>query len=173
LTPGEIAVKVKTRPNVIGAWIKKENWSGQLSGEPVQETEKPKKVKTVKAKVQKEEIVTRKGVIRQQEKFDEALKMFKESGGKISNSALARNVGVNVNTISKWRKMPEWSVGTSQQETLPVPAKKETAIVPMPVGNSGIYDALVRVDGILDDQIRESINLKAEVHVLMQMVRGS
>jgi hypothetical protein len=41
--------------------------------------------------------------------FDQAVKIFNESGGKISNVELGKKLGISATTIANWKKMSQWS----------------------------------------------------------------
>jgi uncharacterized protein YjcR len=170
MSPGEIAAKVKTRPNVIGAWIAKEGWRNRLTGKPQERTgiEKPK-AQTKSKRAGKTRL------LRKPETFDKALQMFRESGGKISNTAISEALGIGMATVSKWKAMPEWTMGTEQagkaEEKLPVAVETKQDLKPVAIDKEIIFEALQRIDKTLDEQIHESIGLKTEIRFLVELIK--
>jgi uncharacterized protein YjcR len=166
MSVGEIAAKAETRPNVIGAWIKKEGWHKQLKGRPKEETvlEKPKTEKKSKAPV-----------LRKRDTFDKARQMFRDSGGKISNTELSMAFKVSMATVAKWKAMPEWTMGTEQvgraEEKLPARVEIKRNVKPAGIHKDGLIEALQRIDKALDGQIQESIGLKTEIRFLIESVK--
>jgi hypothetical protein len=74
-------------------WHKIENWKEKIKGPPA--GEKRKHVEGVG--------------IRKKDLFDQAVKIFNESGGKISNVELGKKLGISGTTIANWKKIPQWS----------------------------------------------------------------
>jgi uncharacterized protein YjcR len=99
----------------VGRWHKTENWRG--------------KVEPIKGKRRKVEGV----VIRKKDVFNQAVKIFNESGGNISNVKLGKQLRVSTMTIAKWKKMPEWSQA-AQVKAGPEPSEAHppAQIVPPP-----------------------------------------
>jgi hypothetical protein len=54
--------------------------------------------------------------------FEKAVKIFRESGGSISNADLSKQVNVSPQTVANWKKTPEWSK-TDVKEVVPEPVK--------------------------------------------------
>jgi uncharacterized protein YjcR len=94
----EIAKKVGAHPITVGKWKREDDWTGKLS-----EAEKnaPKKQQVSSA--------------RKKKAHDEALRLYVESNGKVSNKALADRVGVSATTISNWKTAEGWNESREQQ----------------------------------------------------------
>lgn len=170
MSVGEIAVKAETRPNVIGAWIKKEGWNSRLTDEPKEETVIVKPQTEIKSKR-----ASKTPVLRKRDTFDKALQMFRDSGGKISNTAISKALNVGMATVAKWKKTPEWTMGAEQarktEEKLPAKVEIEPDVKPVAVDKEIIFEALQRIDKALDDQIHESIGLKTEIRFLVELIK--
>jgi uncharacterized protein YjcR len=91
-----IAEAVRVSANSVARWHKTENWKAKI--EPVKAAPTGKRRKRVEGVV-----------IRKRDLFDQAAKIFQESGGKISNVELGKKVKVSTVTIASWKKMPQWS----------------------------------------------------------------
>jgi hypothetical protein len=122
----------------VSRWHQKENWKeqiGTLKAAPaVTEKEKVAPIKAapaVKKRKSAESVVIRKKGL-----FDQAVKIFNESGGKISNVALAKQLDINSTSIARWKKMPQWSqavVVTVSPEAVETTSPPEVAPPPLEV----------------------------------------
>jgi uncharacterized protein YjcR len=170
MSVGEIAAKAETRPNVVGAWIKKEGWHKQLTGKPKEETGTDKPARETKSKRAR-----KTAVLRKRDAFEKALQMFRESGGTISNTDISKALGIGMATVAKWKAMPEWTMEAEQasktEEKLPVRAESKRDIKPAAVYKDGMIEALQRIDKALDGQIQESIGLKTEIRFLIESIK--
>lgn len=92
----EIADKIGVHPLTVGRWRKQDNWGAKL------EESKPNRMRRAPA-------AKRPVEVRKKAKLEEALKLYVESGGQISNIALATQVGVSAATISKWKDAGQWT----------------------------------------------------------------
>jgi uncharacterized protein YjcR len=170
MSVSEIAAKAKTRPNVIGAWIKKEGWHNRLTDKLKEEmsTEKPKTQPRSKT-------ASKTRDLRKPETFDKALQMFRDSGGKISNSAISKALNVGMATVAKWKAMPEWTMEAEHtgktEKRLPARAESKRDVKPVAIHKDGIIEALQKIDKALDGQIQESIGLKTEIRFLVESIR--
>jgi uncharacterized protein YjcR len=120
-TNKEIADKVGVNPLTVGRWKKQDNWAAEL------EEPKPKpKAPAAKLRQPKPKTPALKGptVIRKKSKIEEAMKLYTESGGSITNKALATKVGVSAATISKWKDAGKWTAQV-KKTPLAVPAAVE------------------------------------------------
>ena len=124
-TNKEIADKLGVHPLSVGRWKKQDNWAAKL------EEPKPKpKPRAPGAK--------RPPVVRKKSKQEEAMKLYVESGGQITNKALATKVGVSPITISNWKKAGSW---TTQVEKPPVTAPAAVDAVEEEILLSAVQDA--------------------------------
>ncbi len=109
-TNKEIADKLGVHPLSVGRWKKQDNWAANLEEHKPKPKPKPKapaaKIEQPKPKAL---AAKRPTVVRKVVKQEEALKLYTESGGGISNKALATKVGVSAATISSWKKAGSWS----------------------------------------------------------------
>ena len=115
-----IAEAVGVNPMSVGRWHKTENWKAQI--------EAIKAAPIGKGRKHAEGVV-----IRKKDVFDQAVKVFQESGGKISNVELGKQVKVSGATIANWKKMPQWSQGaavTVSPEPVEVAPPPEAALPP-------------------------------------------
>jgi hypothetical protein len=139
-----IAEEVGVSSFTVGRWHKTENWKEKIgtaksapgpvkrkkagtvkSALAVAETKRAEATKTPPSR--KRSKPAESAVIRKRDVFDQAVKVFQESGGKISNVELGKQVKVSAVTIAKWKKMPEWS------QAAPVTVKPEpTEATPAP-----------------------------------------
>lgn len=87
----EIARNLGVHPLTVGRWKRQDIWIEKLE----QSRPKPTKKKETP-------------VVRKKSKQEEALKHYTESGGLISNKALATRVGVSPATISSWKGTGNW-----------------------------------------------------------------
>ncbi len=181
MSSAEIAAKVKSRPNIIGLWKKKENWEAQLS-RPAVDAGKPEKEAVSQVKPEgkprrrTQPTLDKTPVLRKREKFDKALALF-TANPTITNTALASQVKVSQATIAKWKTMPEWTPGTQESLGLPKTIRAESVreikreVPTLGISGVGLFEALVRIDKAVDAQIQESIGLKTEIRFLMESMR--
>ena len=83
----QIAERVGVNPLTVGRWKREDNWQEKLEeklAEPVREV--PPATEVVRKKAQ----------------HDQALQLFLESGGRITNKEMAKTVRVSPATIAKW-----------------------------------------------------------------------
>ncbi len=91
-----IAEAVGVNSLTVGRWNKKEDWRGKIDTIKAAPTGKQRKPVEVV-------VIRKKGL------FDQAVKVYQESGRKISNVDLGKQLNVSATTIAKWKKMPQWS----------------------------------------------------------------
>jgi hypothetical protein len=137
----EIAKKVGAHPLTVGKWKREDNWSEKLA--------------------QAEERVPQmqqRSSARKKIAHDEALKLYVEAGGKISNMALAEKVHVSATTISNWKTAEGWSAKLQPPPApeLAVLEKKEApAEIPSPAEAAAIEEIEIDVDELAaPDHIR-------------------
>jgi transposase len=105
-TNKEIADKLGVHPLSVGRWKKQDNWAAKLE-EPTPKSKAPAaKLGQPKPKAPSAKPLT---VVRKKSKLEEAMKLYTESGGGITNKALAAKVGVSAVTISKWKDTGKWA----------------------------------------------------------------
>jgi hypothetical protein len=88
----EIAKKVGVNALTVGRWKKADGWTTNLM-----------------AKSEKREEKTVSRPARKKGAQEQALKLFIEAGGDITNTALARKVGVSTNSIANWKRGGRWA----------------------------------------------------------------
>jgi len=106
----DIAKKVGVNPLTVGKWKKAESWAAKL------------KEKTV--------IKEKKGEPRPPRKkaaHDQALKLYLESEGKLSNTALAREVGVSPASVASWKTNERWAEKVTKPKAPAAPAPARAA----------------------------------------------
>jgi hypothetical protein len=114
-----IAEAVGVNSLTVGRWYKKKDWNGKIDTiKAAPTTEKQKPVEGV--------VIRKKGL------FDEAVKLFQESGRKISNVELGKQLNVSVTTITKWKKMPQWI------QAAPTTVTRTPAPVVFPAQSAGV-----------------------------------
>ena len=115
-----IAEAAGVSPFSVGRWHKIENWKGKIGAVKAAPTGKGRKrVEGV--------------VIRKKDAFDQAVKLFQESGGRISNVELGKRLKVSGTTIANWKKMPQWGQGaavTVSPEPVEVAPPPQAALPP-------------------------------------------
>ncbi|MCA1961871.1 MAG: hypothetical protein LDL33_13895 [Desulfomonile sp.] len=89
----QIAEKVGVNPLTIGRWKREDNW---------QQTLEEKLAEAAREAAHAGEVVRKKA------QRDAALKLFLESGGRITNKEMAKTVGVSPATIAKWKNVENW-----------------------------------------------------------------
>lgn len=92
ITNVEIAKKVGAHPITVGKWKKEDNWAGKLAAGQA----KPPQKKEAKP-------------VRKKTAHEAAFAAYLKAGGKMSNKALADQVGVSATTISNWKTAEGWS----------------------------------------------------------------
>jgi transposase len=107
----EIAKKVGAHPLTVGKWKRQDDWTGKLAQAQVKGPEK-----------------TRKTSVRKKGARDEAFKSYVEAGGKISNKALADQVGASSASIANWKAAESWDEKLKKEpKAEPQAAETETA----------------------------------------------
>lgn len=189
----EIADKVKVSPLTVGRWKKSGNWTSilkdQASATEVASVPPAKKSKVRASqplKAQKVEEVSppvkrseERRTLRKKALFDEALNLYIESNGTITNTGLAKKVGVSQVTIANWKKMPAWKVIVK-----PEPARHQMALEEQPIidasdflsagkvlDTDGVMAVLSTVDEALDAQMNQCFQAKANVLLAMELIR--
>lgn len=111
ITNVDIAKKVGAHPITVGKWKKQDNWAAKLAaGKP----KTPQKASAAPA--------AKKG------SREQALKSYLKAGGKITNKAIADQIGVSATTISNWKKAESWDAKL-KKESKPRAAKTRRAPV--------------------------------------------
>lgn len=100
----------------VGRWHKMENWKEKIKGAPTSHKQNPVQAASVRNK----------------DLFDQAVKLFNESGGKISNTALSKQIGVSPTSIANWKKMPQWSEGAAVA-VIPEPSETPSPEIAPPI----------------------------------------
>jgi uncharacterized protein YjcR len=107
----EIAKKVGAHPLTVGKWKRQDDWAGKLAEA---QAKGPKKA--------------RKTSLRKKAAHDEAFKSYMEAGGKLSNKALADQVGASAASIANWKAAESWDEKL-KKEPEPQAAEIESAEV--------------------------------------------
>jgi uncharacterized protein YjcR len=111
-----IAKSVGVSPTTVARWCRNENWKIKAA-KAFPTTERPKG----------EWIVVRKKAL-----FEKAVKMFKDSGGKISNGELGRQLKVTKKTIAEWKKTAQWKQAVARTVVVEPSSMKPLARVALP-----------------------------------------
>jgi len=172
----DLAKKVGVTPLTIGRW--KKNWKTTLGGRKGKKvTPEPAAQEALAAKKTKpkSQAVTGRGM-RKQEAYDKARAVFEKSGGKIGNTALAKEVSVSLATIAAWKKRPDWKITEKREEIVVEKVVKEAVEVPRPQRERSVVslgsfgkDANNALDGILKSIIDVQANLMILKDVLKQL----
>jgi len=91
ITNREIAGAVKVNPLTVGRWKREDNWEERLKELQRESAKEP-----------------RAGIVRKKEARDQALALYMDAGGTITNKELAKAVDVSPATISKWKETDNW-----------------------------------------------------------------
>jgi uncharacterized protein YjcR len=139
ITIKAIAEAVGATPLTVRSWQKKDNWEAKL-----------KEVKAAPAVRQRK---SREGGVLKKDIFSDAVKIFQESGGTISNVELSKKVKVSPQTIANWKKMPEWN----QVAAVPVtPEPVKEAAVPQALAGREV--TTVDIEAIIAPQDLVALN---------------
>jgi len=109
----EVATRVGVNPLTIGKWKKQDAWESKL--------------RKARAESRAKE---GPAVVRKKDARNQAVKIYLESEGKITNKALADRIGVSPATISSWKTAEGWS---EQLKRRPEPSVPEPEIIEEPV----------------------------------------
>lgn len=93
ITNRDIAKTVDVNPLTVGRWKREDKWGSKL-----------KKAEPAHAKGRAAPGM----VVRKKAARDEALKIYMEMEGSITNKELAKRVGVSPATVSKWKEQDAW-----------------------------------------------------------------
>lgn len=144
----EIAKRVGAHPITVGKWKKQDNWAGKLAAGQA----KPPQKKEAKP-------------VRKKTAHEAAFAAYLKTGGKISNKALADQVGVSATTISNWKTAEGWS-GKLQPPPAPKIAvlekKKAPAKVPPPPATPVVEEVEIDVDQLAAPDHIASLNKQIE-----------
>jgi transcriptional regulator with XRE-family HTH domain len=89
----EIAKKLRVDPRTVAKWKREDDWESKFSR--IQAGDGSEKIRSRPLK--------KKGA------HDQALSLYLEASGEMSNRTLAKRVGVSVQTISNWKLAESWS----------------------------------------------------------------
>jgi len=106
----EIAKRVGVNPLTVGKWKKADGW-----------TAKPTEKNAGKQKKNAPRPPRKKGA------HDRALELYLKSGGKLTNTALAREVGVSPASIGSWKTTEHWAdrITKPKAPVPPAPARAQ------------------------------------------------
>jgi uncharacterized protein YjcR len=89
ITNREIANMVRVNALTVGRWKRDDDWAGKLKEKVEAKAASP-------------------GVVRKKAARDEALRLYLDAGGNVTNKELALAVDVSPATISKWKEADQW-----------------------------------------------------------------
>jgi uncharacterized protein YjcR len=137
----DIAEAVGVSSLSVGRWHEAENWKEKIptvkSFPVVRKRKKAEAAKVAPTATKMEPVVAIKAaptvkarkvediVIRKKGLFNQAVKIFLESDGKITNLALSKKLKVSKTTIGKWKQMPQWSEAVA---VVPEPVEAAPAV---------------------------------------------
>ena len=86
------------------------------------------------SKIRKARKESRVEASRKKGAHDQALKLYLEAEGKITNTALASTVGVSTNSIANWKRVEQWAAKLveSKKEPLPPATPSEVPVTTSP-----------------------------------------
>ncbi len=117
ITNVTIAKMVEASHFTVGKWKKEDEWTKKLA-----------------AKSEKREKKAGSRPPRKKGAHDQALKLYLEAEGKITNTALASTVGVSTNSIANWKRVEQWAAKLveSKKEPLPPATPSEVPVTTSP-----------------------------------------
>lgn len=132
ITNVEIAKKVGAHPITVGKWKQQDDWNRKLSkgsSKPAQKAE------------------TGTAPARKKSPREQAFKAYLKAGGKISNKAIADQVGVSGTTISNWKKAEGWDAKLKKEAKARAVERKSA---PAPVEVPPVRDVQVIEEIVID-----------------------
>lgn len=105
----EIAKKLRVDPRTVGKWKRDDAWESKFSRIRAGEGSERMRSRPLK----------KKGA------HDQALSLYLDTDGEMSNRALAKRVGVSVQTISNWKLAEGWSDKLKERPKLEAIATEE------------------------------------------------
>jgi len=111
ITNREIANMVSVNPLTVGRWKRDDNW-----------LEKLKEQEAAAARG------TGKAAIRKKAALEQAIQIYTQARGNITNKDLALQVGVSPATISKWKEAEDWTKQLEEIEVQPVETEEAVEV---------------------------------------------
>jgi hypothetical protein len=99
--------KYGVTPLRVGQIKRQDKWEEKLKAEVESEPRQPRKPRTKKVDTP---------AIRQRDKFNKALSLYKASGGTISKTTLSKKADVTTQTLGHWMRHPDWIAQTQGKE---------------------------------------------------------
>lgn len=144
-TNKQIADTVKVNPLTIGRWKRDYKWEAKLKAAKV--TPKPAKPG---------EVVVRKKAAR-----DKALQLYIDTGGQITNKALAKKADVSPATISKWKEADHWEKKLAPAAAKPREAERVEAEFDM--GQLASPEQILKINQRIDSLLQREFLTAGEV----------
>lgn len=107
--------------------------------------------------------------MRKPEVFEQALKIYTEARGNITNTEIAKACGVTMATVAKWKKMPQWKTPVAEMPRGEVKAEMPTVsvepyVAPVTtVDLRRVMENLTTLNKTLEQQIMGLVETKAQV----------
>lgn len=138
ITNRDIAKAVKVNPLTVGRWKREDDWDTKLKE---QEESGAKQA--------------RAGVVRKKGARDQAVALYLEAGGNVTNKDLALKVGVSPATISKWKEMDRWIEQIRLQPEEPEVAPVEEPEEPdLDMGELAAPEQIIQINRKIDQLLQ-------------------
>jgi len=139
----EIARLLEVNRLTVGRWKRDDNWKSKLKAG---EHAAPQKSA---------------GVIRKKAAHEEAVKLYMEVAGTVTNKELAKKVGVSAPTISNWKQADGWidQLTASESEARAV-LKEEAELV---VGELAFPEQIIQINQRIDSLFKRDYLTASEV----------
>ena len=143
ITNREIAKALNVNPLTIGRWKRNDNWGSKLeAGASIS----PKKAS---------------GAVRKRTAHDQALKLYTEVWGNITNRDLAKRVGVTPATISKWKQTDGWIDQLAPWEAEVTAELREEA--ELDIGELASPEQIIQINQRIDSLLKRDYLTASEV----------
>lgn len=147
ITNRDIAKAVKVNPLTVGRWRREDDWEMKLKEQEEAGTKQ-----------------ARAGVVRKKGARDQAVALYLEAGGNITNKDLALKVGVSPATISKWKEMDRWIEQIKLQPVEPEEAPVEEPEEPdLDMGELAAPEQIIQINRRIDQLLQREHLTASEI----------
>lgn len=157
----QIAEKVGVNPLTVGRWKREDNWQKTLEeklAEPARQAPPAG------------------DVVRKKAQHDAALKLFLDSGGKITNKEMAKTVHVSPATIAKWKTVEKWAekaVAAPPKAVAAAAAAETKAELELDMGDLVSPEQIVRINQRIDAMLERDYLTAEDIADLADAKRGT
>jgi uncharacterized protein YjcR len=148
ITNREIAKAAGVNPLTVGRWKRDDDWESKLKGG------------------QQLEGKAAPGAVRKKVARDQALRLYVQAGGNITNKDLARRVDVSPATISKWKEQDNWMDQLEPMKAMALEGEAEE--LELDVGELASPEQIIQINRRIDSLLQREYLTSGELADIAQ-----